>query len=204
MRRLCLSVVLFFLFFTLSFTEIKAQGLEIGCSRTTIESYSGNEKKPVLRYLDEARKVTDEFMWLFAEQKYDEIYKLHKDMKIWVVRNPKERADEMSLDAVVQEYGQITKYEYRNQIVLHYINSPIELKGTTVTFYAVKTTKSESNNLYISVVTDKYRVEDNAYLSSAHFEERDSDKNPVSDYISPLSKTCNGMEKGLRVKIPLQ
>src|SRR5215204_6202338 len=118
MHKLNLSIVLLLLFQCLVFTEVKAQAITVGCSRSTIESYSGNEKLPVLRYLDEARRVADKFMRLFAENEFDEIYKLHKDMKILVVKTPNDGAISMSLEAVRQKYGQITRYEYRDQVLI--------------------------------------------------------------------------------------
>jgi hypothetical protein len=201
MHKLNLSIVIFLLFQGLAFTEAKAQELMISCSRTTIESYSGNEKQPVLRYLDEARQVADKFMRLLAENKFDEIYKLHKDMKILVIKKSNSGAAvPMSLEAVSQEYGQITSYEYRHQSLLYLLNGPIELRGTVGTWYAVKTANTVNGDLYMHVGTYKYHVEDSSHLLSGVLRER-NDKSPEWEYNNSPQKTCNGMKEELKVKI---
>jgi hypothetical protein len=202
MRRLCLPAVIFLFFQVLVFTEARAQELMVTCARSTIESYSGNEKQPVLRYLDEARQVTDEFMRLFSENKFDEINKLDKNIKFWVKKDSAAETVRMTPAAVWQEYGHITRYEYRNQHLLYIFNGSIQLKGTVGTWYAVKTAKSESDHLYMSIETHKYRVEDRPRLLSFSLKEWGKDKSPEWEYYRDPKeqKTCTGMKDGLKVE----
>jgi len=202
MRRLYLPAVIFLLFQVLVFTEASAQALAVTCARSTIESYSGNEKQPVLRYLDEARQVADEFMRLFSENKFDEIYKLDKSIKFWVKKDSAAETAQMTLAAARQEFGHITRYEYRNQNLTYLFNSSIQLKGTVGTWYAVKTAKSKSDHLYVSIETYKYRVDDSSHLLSFSLKEWDKDKSPEWEYFSDpkKQKTCTGMKDGLKVE----
>src|SRR5215204_1833744 len=100
MHKLSLSIVTLLLLQCFALIEAKAQMIASDCFRSTIESYSGDEKLPVLRYLDEARQVADKFMRLFAGNEFDEVYKLHRGMEILVAKKSNDGAVPMSLEAV--------------------------------------------------------------------------------------------------------
>jgi hypothetical protein len=185
----------------LVFIEAKAQANSIGCLRPTIESYSGDEKLSVLSHLDEAQRVADEFIQLFADNKFGEIYELHKGMKIYVIKRSGDGAVSMSLEAVRQEYGQITRYEYRDQVLIYTFNGPIELSRTVVTRYATETAKIQGGDLYLHVETHKYKAKDSSRLLSSSLREL-NDKSPEREYYDSLQKTCDGMERELKVRIP--
>jgi hypothetical protein len=203
MHKLNSSIVILLLLQCFVFTEAKAQAIASDCLRSTIESYPGNEKLPVLRYLDEARRVADEFMRLFAENEFDEIYKLHKGMEILVAKKTNDGAVPMSLEAVRQQYGRIIRYEYRDQALLYTLDGPIELRGTVLTRYAIETANAQSGDLYMHVETHKYDEKDSSRLSSSSLREL-NDESPERQYYDSPQKTCYGMERELKVRIPAQ
>ena len=104
MRRSFLPITLFLLFSVSAFTETGAQRTAVICLRSSIESYPERERRPVLQYLDEARRVADEFVRLLAEGKYDEIYKLDKGVRIWVQGQANIKVD---LATYEQKHGKI-------------------------------------------------------------------------------------------------
>jgi hypothetical protein len=203
MCRLNLTGIILILICILAFVEVKAQALAVSCDRSTIESYPESEKKPVLRYLDEARQTADEFMRLFADDQFDEVYKLNKFLTIFVKKKSNDEMVAMSLPAFRQEYGRLPLYEYRNQHLLYILNGPIQLRGTVGTWYELMTENSgKSERAFIWVETHKYRAEDKPAILSLGIKE--AGKRPALpwEYYESSSKKpkgCVTMEDGLKI-----
>lgn len=150
MRKFFLPIVILFCVLA---AEIKAQDVFDRCNRATIESFSEQEKRPVLLYLDESRKAADEFVRLLAEGKSDEIYSVNKNIVIWVQGSPAVRMD---LATFERQQGKITDFELRNQDVLWDLFSrEIDLKGTVGNWYLLKTTNAKDGVISMLVETRK-------------------------------------------------
>ncbi len=205
MCRLNLTVIIFIFICLLTYTEVKAQALLVSCDRSTIESYRGSEKEPVLRYLDEARQTADEFMRLFAEDRFDEIHRLNKSVIIFVRKESADKMVKMKLPAFRQEYGQLARYEYRNQHLSYPLGGPIELNDRVGTWYEIMTENSENDRHFISVSTHKYRVGDKPGISSLSLQRWGKNQTPLPwEYYEDTPKKLKGcvdMEDRLKVKI---
>lgn len=155
MRESFLSKLIFLLLFFSIFIEAKAQMTAVRCNRATLESFPKQEAQPVLQYLDEARESADKFMRLLREEKFDEIYNLNKRTRIFVQDTP---AVEMTLAEFEQTQGKITRFEFRDQDIIWYLNDYlIHLNGTVGTWYAVNTTKTKDKPVLMLVETRKIK-----------------------------------------------
>lgn len=184
--------------------EVHAQLLETGCERSVIESYSGNEKQHVLLYLNETRQFTDEFMRLFVENRFEEIYKLNKNLKILIGKDSGQGVILTNPETVRQKYGQITHYEYHNQFIAFLIAGPIYLNDPVDTIYRIKTADSGGDAFLLSVRTRKSKFEDKLLLQNVSLTKLVTSnaakrENPKS---SNKQETCSGMKNGLKVKLP--
>jgi hypothetical protein len=120
-----------------AFCVAQGQPRLYGCSRSTIEAYPEEEKRPVLQYLDEARALADKSVKLFAEGRIKELYPLmstlfrneYTEARLW------ER-----LADIEQREGKILEYEFRTQSLSYAYPPEIDFHRdqSTIT-YAVKT-----------------------------------------------------------------
>lgn len=140
MLRLPLHITILHLLITLTITNVNAQDIFATCNRTTIESLPGHEKVSVLNYLDDSRKVADEFVRLLAEGKFNEIYSVNKMLRIYVQGNPNVAMD---LATFEKEQGRITNSEYRNQEIVWQLGNRLGLRENVYTWYSVKTTRTK-------------------------------------------------------------
>jgi hypothetical protein len=207
MRRSLLPIIVFLLLYVSAFTEAEAQMTAVRCNRSTIESFPEQEKRPVLLYMDESRKVADEFMQLLAKGKFDEIYNLHKWASINVQGKP---SIKMDLATFEQKQGRITHFEYRNQDIIWYLTNPeIDLRESVGTWYSVKTTKTKSGLVSLLVETNKKaRPQQRPIFEASYFQ--DYSKVPIPSAPSWLSKkyppiqqgSCPTIKGSLTVKAP--
>jgi hypothetical protein len=79
---------------------------------------------------------------------------------------------------------------------------PIELRGTVGTRYMIETANTRSGDLYMNVETHKYDAKDNSSLLNAGLREFNDESPERKYYDSPPPKTCEEMERKLKVKIP--
>src|SRR5262249_294875 len=95
-----------------AFIVAQAQSRLYGCSRSTIEAYPEEEKRPVLQFFDEARALTDKSVKLLAEGRIKELYTLmstlfrneYAEARLWE-----------KLADIEQREGKILEYEFRTQ-----------------------------------------------------------------------------------------
>lgn len=206
MRKSPLPIIVFLLLYVLSIAEAGAQDIFVGCNRTTIESFPEQEKRPVLLYLDQSRKVADEFVRLLAEGKFDEIYNLNKMVRIYVHGDPN---IEMDLATFEQKQGRITHFEYRNQEIAWQLATELDLRETVVTWYSVKTTRTKSGLVSLQVSTSKKRDEQKSLFEHVFYKDW-SEAPPLPRAPSWLSKAKPAIERGscptmngsLKVKAP--
>jgi len=179
--------------------------MAVGCDRSTIESYTGNEKEPVLLYLDEARRTADEVMELLAADRFDEIYKRNKSLTIFVPNKTSGEMVTMSLPAFRQDYGRLARYEYRNQHLLYNFYDSIELRGTAGTWYELMPANSKrSDRTFIWVETHKYKVGYKPGVLSLGIRKWGKNTAPPWEYYEAGSKKrkgCFNMKDRLKVRL---
>lgn len=167
MRKLFLLNVLFLFLFISNFIKVKAQETAVRCSRVIIESFSKQENNPVLQYLDDERKTADKFVRLLAEGKFDEIHDSNKRVSVWVQGNPNV---EMDLTTFVQTQGKVTKFDYRSQDIIWYLNNNlISLRGVVGTWFAIKTTKTKDEFFIMLVETQRAKDMQNSIIKSVFY-----------------------------------
>jgi hypothetical protein len=139
-----------------AFTDAQAQLPLYSCSRSTIEAYPEEEKRPVLQFLDEARALADKSARLFAEGRVNELYAV---MSTPFKNDYTEATFPEFLAAQEQMLGKILKYEYRNQSLSFGNPEEIDLQSSgSGVIYEVKTT-SGNDDVYLDVQTGQERKE---------------------------------------------
>lgn len=203
MRKLLLSIIVLLpLYVAAGTSKIEAQDVFDRCSRTTIESFPEEQKRPVLQYLDESRQAADKFVRLLAEEKFDEIYKLNKRIKIWVQGQPN---TEMDLAAFRQTQGTITNFEYREQdLIWNLFSREIDLRGTVGTWYLVKTTNTANGAAGSLLVETRKGQKEQPVFESIFFDKQA--KLPLEQPSDPLPLiqrgNCPAINGNLTVKAP--
>jgi len=173
----------------------------VGCSRSILECYPEDQKRPVLLYLDESRQVADEFVQLLAEHKSKEISTLHKPLSVWIQGKPNREVDLATLE---RELGEITHYEYRGQEVYYLCYREIDLvRGEAATWYVVRTANSKASFATLQIATRRARDTAKPVVESVFFNEWADRPIPtwLRDENAPAKPCgCEGMMDGLRVK----
>jgi hypothetical protein len=206
MNPRCIFAIL--LLFGLGGTEASGQISGMMCDRPTIESYPANESAPLLQHLDEARQVADEVIQLFVEGNFDELSNKmrQKTPKMWIrhLPGPHKEPFQIEFAAFRQTYGNITHYEYRNQgIDYSYGDTEVDLTSTVTTFFAITTTKSTTNDLFLVVET--VRPEKNVHVPRA-LDVEDWDQKKAPEFlVNPAAaqrRTCDRFMQTLRIRAP--
>jgi hypothetical protein len=201
MRRLLLPIVALVLFTTSASPDAGAQLTVTSCRRSRIECYPEDQKRPVLRYLDESREAADEFVRLLADQKGEEISSLHKGLSVIIAGEPNNMVDLATLERAL---GEVTHHEYRGQEIFYVFSDVIDLtRGRAATWYVVKSTKSEAGFATLQVTTRRLRNKTELRVDSVSFSEWAH--RPIPTWLSDPSAPeqpciCSGMQDGLRVK----
>lgn len=198
MNKIFFVVGIFLLFYAAVITETRAQFIFTSCDRSTIEKYPKDENQPVINYFDATRKRTDEFMKLFAESSFDKISDLtgNRKIAIYVKRKSSFEGVPITFTDFEKEYGRIISYEYHHQRITYILSSPIKLsEDVAYTIYAVKTEKSESETIYLSLETSWKSANENPVIRNLYFREGEKE---VSE--SNAAK-CDNMPYGLMVEL---
>lgn len=207
MNPRCIFAIL--LLFGLRGTEASGQISEMMCYRPTLESYPANESAPLLQHLDEARQVADEVIKLFVEGNFDGLSKTmsQKTTRMWIRHlppGPNKEPFQVEFAAFRQTYGNITHYEYRNQgIEYSYGNTEFDLRSTVRTFFAITTTKSTTNELFLVVET--VRPEKKVHVPQA-LDVEDWDQKTAPEFlVNPAAaqrRKCDRFMQTLRIRGP--
>lgn len=137
MRRSSVITLIWLLLCLFVVSEIQAQPRLFGCMRSALESYPEAEKRPVIKYLDEARELADQEAKLFAEGRIAELYSgLSPSTKeLHSAKEFRERFAEYE-----RKYGKVLDFEYREQSLLFNDPTILDLRNVlTLTRYAVRT-----------------------------------------------------------------
>jgi hypothetical protein len=135
-----------------AFTVAQAQPRLYGCSRSTIEAYPEEEKRPVLEFFDEARALADKSVKLFAEGRIKELYPLmsthfrneYTEARLWE-----------KLAGIEQSEGKIIEYEFRTQSLSYAYPPEIDFqRDHSYITYAVKTA-AKGEGAYVGVYTKR-------------------------------------------------
>lgn len=135
-----------------AFTAAQGQFRLYGCSRSTIEAYPEEEKRPVLQFFDEARALADKSVKLFAEGRIKELYPLmstlfrneYTEARLWE-----------KLADIEQREGKILEYEFRTQSLSYAYPPEIDFQRDQSNIaYAVKTA-AKGDGAYVEVHTKR-------------------------------------------------
>jgi hypothetical protein len=176
--------------------EAQAQPRLYSCSRSTIETYPEEEKRPVLQFLDEARALADRGARFFAEGRIQELYNLRRSS---FRRENTEAKFREELAASEQAQGKILKYDYYAQSLLYGNPSEIDLQSDdSSVIYAVKTTVRETG-AYLQIYTGREGKE-LVIIGFIMYFTSDSAAEPHSPQIT--ESRCQFIEGPLKVKTP--
>ena len=133
-------------------TVAQAQYRLYVCSRSTIEAYPEEEKRPVLQFFDEARALADKSVKLFAEGRMKELYPLMStnfrkeftEARLWE-----------KLADVEKREGKILEYEFRIQGLSYAYPPEIDFqRDKSFVTFAVKTA-AKGEGAYVNVITGR-------------------------------------------------
>lgn len=166
MKIIKLTITL--IIFLCSISTVSAQiqprlKLSDGYLRSSIEKFSENEKRPLLKYLDDGRSVADQAMKLLAAAKYNEFYNS-------TAKSFKDSYSQEQFRQLIQMFensaGKILFYEYRNQGLELPKGEPLSSdlsRATSDTHYALWITKAVDGKVFIDIET---KIEDGKHKVS--------------------------------------
>ena len=124
-----------------------------GFLRTTIETYPPAERRPILDYLNAARKVADRAAGQLAAGQGEELFREIEE----TARATGQQIDPHGALAQIESlYGSVRSFEYRAQAVEAYGDRPDVhdlAHVTSAVFYAVRTTKRPDGGLFLAIKT---------------------------------------------------
>jgi len=130
MQRTYLLIFAFLAVCVWSGLEVRAQPRLYGCTRSGFETYPEAEKRPVIRYLDAARKVADKSVRVFFEGHIDQLYSA---MSLSFKESHTEKDFLEKFAAYEGQIGKVLDYQYRDQAFTYDNPEHIDLHNGWVT-----------------------------------------------------------------------